>query len=279
MLRANSPGRTTKSNLNFLKHAAGACSVSGVSTSTLRGRSDLDVDDCQPSSLDQLSGAGVSFERGDRGEHRARQQHGVAALPLWVARTTIAPRGHEGGNQPVEIGRRDVRHVAEHDQGAGRLVRQPAMPALSELARPLAKSGLSTTSHIEPESAAPNAVRLMSRDHHRAGGPTGHHALHHAADQRLAAEQAPGACWDRPSCLIGRPPELRREPADWLQCGRASRGCGRVGISISSPPTPMPAMSASDTSMPAISRSSTQSKPFSFGLRAQPGAPSTGFSP
>ena len=35
-------------------------------------------------------------------------------------------------------------------------------------------------------------------------------------------------------------------------------------------------MSTSVTSMPAISRSSTQSKPFSLGLRAQPGAPSTG---
>ena len=36
-------------------------------------------------------------------------------------------------------------------------------------------------------------------------------------------------------------------------CAAASRGCGRVGISISSPPTPMPAMSRSVTFMPAIS--------------------------
>ena len=41
----------------------------------------------------------------------------------------------------------------------------------------------------------------------------------------------------------------------------------------------MPAMSSAVTSSPAIRRSSTQSKPFSLGLRAQPGAPMTGFPP
>jgi hypothetical protein len=63
--------------------------------------------------------------------------------------------------------------------------------------------------------------------------------------------------------------------ADLAGCGAGSRGCGLVGISIKSPPTPMPAMSPAVTSSPAISRSSTQSKPFSFGLRAHPGAPTT----
>ena len=56
----------------------------------------------------------------------------------------------------------------------------------------------------------------------------------------------------------------------------SSRGCGRVTISISRPPTPMPVMASRGTSSPARSRISTQSKPFSFGERAQPGAPSTG---
>ncbi len=58
-----------------------------------------------------------------------------------------------------------------------------------------------------------------------------------------------------------------------------SRGCGRVTISISRPPTPRPVMSSRGTGRPARSRISTQSKPFSFGLRAQPGAPSTGRPP
>ena len=58
-------------------------------------------------------------------------------------------------------------------------------------------------------------------------------------------------------------------------CSGSSRGCGRVTISMSRPPTPMPVMSSRGTGSPARSRISTQSKPFSFGLRAQPGAPST----
>ena len=63
----------------------------------------------------------------------------------------------------------------------------------------------------------------------------------------------------------------RAPPADG-----SSRGCGRVTISISNPPTPMPVIASRGTSMPASSRMSTQSKPFSLGERAQPGAPSTG---
>ena len=45
----------------------------------------------------------------------------------------------------------------------------------------------------------------------------------------------------------------------------SARGCGRVTISISSPPTPMPVMSERVTGKPASRRISTQSKPFSFG--------------
>ena len=56
----------------------------------------------------------------------------------------------------------------------------------------------------------------------------------------------------------------------------SSRGCGRVTISISSPPTPMPVILRAAPASPASSRISTQSKPFSLGERAQPGAPSTG---
>ena len=56
----------------------------------------------------------------------------------------------------------------------------------------------------------------------------------------------------------------------------SSRGCGRVTISISRPPTPMPVMASRGTSSPASNRMSTQSNPFSLGERAQPGAPSTG---
>ena len=69
-------------------------------------------------------------------------------------------------------------------------------------------------------------------------------------------------------------------------CGAASasgrgteRGCGLVTISISSPPTPSDVMSPLPTGKPARRRWRTQSNPFSFGLRAQPGAPRTGLPP
>ena len=54
------------------------------------------------------------------------------------------------------------------------------------------------------------------------------------------------------------------------------RGCGREAISISRPPTPMPLMSAPLIGTSASTRCSTQSKPFSLGERAQPGAPMIG---
>jgi len=54
-----------------------------------------------------------------------------------------------------------------------------------------------------------------------------------------------------------------------------ARGCGRVGISFSSPPAPMRMMSDRVTGRSAIRRCSTQSKPFTFGERTQPGSPST----
>ena len=60
-----------------------------------------------------------------------------------------------------------------------------------------------------------------------------------------------------------------------FRCTVPRAAAGRVTISISSPPTPMPVMSSRVTGRPASKRISTQSKPFSFGLRAQPGAPST----
>ena len=55
-----------------------------------------------------------------------------------------------------------------------------------------------------------------------------------------------------------------------------ARGNGRVGISIRRPPTPRPVISSAVGHSPAKIRFRTQSKPFSFGLRAQPGAPITG---
>ena len=89
------------------------------------------------------------------------------------------------------------------------------------------------------------------------------------------------------SILLGPPIRVERPAASTTaatlpsHAGAApgTRGCGRVTISIKSPPTPKPTMSDRATSSPASIRISTQSNPFSTGERAQPGAPSTGRPP
>ena len=77
---------------------------------------------------------------------------------------------------------------------------------------------------------------------------------------------------------VERPAARMTAAMRWPFSGSGSaRGCGRVTISISSPPTPKPVTSSRDTGRPASSRISIQSKPFSFGERAQPGAPRIGW--
>ena len=56
----------------------------------------------------------------------------------------------------------------------------------------------------------------------------------------------------------------------------SARGRGRVGTSVSRPPGPISMISRGPTGRSAESRCSTQSKPLSFGERAQPGNPTTG---
>ena len=190
------------------------------------------------------------------------------AVPPDLAKAAISRSRSAGG---------DVRHVAQHDQRAGRIVGERARrrPSASSQAR-TGKSRLCARLTSSPASAA--ATRSSWWPVTTTTSPA-----------RLAARRLGGAPHQRPAVeqrqqLVGAAHAARaagrqhdRVDARRAHCGaRLSRGCGRVGISISSPPTPMPAMSASVTSMPAISRSSTQSKPFSLGLRAQPGAPSTG---
>src|ERR1700756_2325270 len=88
------------------------------------------------------------------------------------------------------------------------------------------------------------------------------------------------------SSLLGPPIRVERPAASTIAAtwrlpsiSGLARGCGRVTISIKSPPTPRPISSARVTFSPANRRISTQSNPFSTGERAQPGAPSTGTPP
>ena len=80
-----------------------------------------------------------------------------------------------------------------------------------------------------------------------------------------------------PPMRVERPAASTRPAIRWPFSGSGTaRGCGRVTISINRPPTPSPVMSERLIGRPASRRIRIQSKPFSFGERAQPGAPSTG---
>ena len=103
------------------------------------------------------------------------------------------------------------------------------------------------------------------------------------ASASSAAIRTSGRCAISATSLFGPPMRVERPAASTTAATRrpsaatgSSRGCGLVTISISRPPTPSPVMAARGTARPASNRINTQSKPFSFGDRAQPGAPSTG---
>ena len=113
-----------KRHRSVLEHAAGAFkSIPGIDVDC-RPLADLDVDDRHQPSLDQMARAGIAFELRHLAEERARQDHGIAALAVMGgAHDRLSARLAERGDEAVEIGGRHGRHVAEHDQRAGRIVR------------------------------------------------------------------------------------------------------------------------------------------------------------
>ena len=227
--------------------------------------------------FDQMARAGVAFELRDRGKQRARQdapdcracRHGWRArprVPPDCAKASIS-RSRSAGETPG-MSPSTISAPAASSGSA-------AMPAFSELARPAAKSRIvRRTSTSSPASAARDALGLMAGDDHdRRLRPAGERRARRCGAPAACRRTAPAACSARPCGWTAGGEHARHRPSARPRLRSSSRGCGRVGISISRPPTPMPAMSPSVTSSPAISRSSTQSKPFSLGLRAQPGAP------
>ena len=116
------------------------------------------------------------------------------------------------------------------------------MPALSELDRPEAKSGLCATFDVETIQRLADPRGLMAC--HDDG------ACSLEASARSTVWRISGLPEKWAISLFGPPIRLERPAAStttctvWLIGGDGiSRGCGRVGISISSPPTPMPAIS------------------------------------
>ena len=139
-----------------------------------------------------------------------------------------------------------------------------AMPALSEVPSPSAKCRIVHELDRQAGERRLDALALMAGDHDHRPRPRSERRFGDDAHQRPAADLGQKLVRARPCGSSGR----RRAPAR-RRCGPActgsSRGCGRVTISISRPPTPMPVMSSRGTGRPARSRISTQSKPFSLG--------------
>ena len=212
----------------------------------------------------------------DRGRTAATTAPDCRACP----RTSAPPPARPGPDRRRRsAGRSGRRRPAACRRGRRSRRRRPPAPPrcrpCSEVPRPSAKSGLCTSCTGRPASACLDLLALVAGHHdHRPG----------ARRQRLLgrdAHQRP--CRDLGQELVrsahaGRAAGGEHDRGDAPRCRppAPSRGCGRVTISISRPPTPMPVMASRGTSSPASSRISTQSKPFSLGERAQPGAPSTG---
>ena len=79
-----------------------------------------------------------------------------------------------------------------------------AMPALTELARPSAKSGLRDEGHVKARQRLLDLPGLMAGDDDHAGCLRGQRLFGHDPHQRLAVEFGQAACWDRPCGSSGR---------------------------------------------------------------------------
>ena len=167
-----------------------------------------------------------------------------------VGTTISAPfSGSKRGDQPVDHRGIDLRHVAEADDGAVGLRRHRGDAGLERGAETVGKPGLCTNSTGKPASAASTRSRwwpvttITGRAREASACSAAMRTSGLAADlgQKLVrpahAGRAPGGEHDRGDICA---------PAASAQ----SRGCGRVTISISRPPTPMPVMSSRGTGRP-----------------------------
>ena len=182
----------------------------------------------------------------------------------------------EAVDQGVDEPRLDPGHVAKQHQGAGDVGRHGANdPVFSDEARPVGNSGLKAISTPRPASAASTGLRAWpvttttgrAVDASAASAAIRTIGLPRSFSTSFVA-LAPPAARNRDD---GPRPERSRRPYS-----TDARGCGREPISIRRPPTPIARMSARVIGTSARTRCSTQSKPFSFGERAHPGAPMIG---
>ena len=168
-----------------------------------------------------------------------------------VGTTTSAPlSGSKRADQAVDQGGIDLRHVAETDDGAVDVRRQRGDAGLERGAEPVGEMRIVHEPDRQAGKRRLDPLALMAGDHDDRPRPRGQRLLDDDADQRPAADLGEklvrAAHAARPA---GAEHDARRSGG--RLCTGSSRGCGRVTISISRPPTPSPVISSRGTGRPA----------------------------
>ena len=175
----------------------------------------------------------------DRGRTAATTAPDCRACRRMVGTTTSAPLLRiEGGDQPVDQRRVDLRHVAEADDRAVGVGRHRGDAGLERGRQARRRSR-------DCGRAAPAARRAPPRPA-RADGRSPRSPARRARPAPARRRCAPAAGRrSRPAACSARPcGSSGRRRARWRRCAApvsatgSSRGCGRVTISISRPPTP-----------------------------------------
>ena len=191
----------------------------------------------------------------------------------------LAPlAGVEGGDQPVDVGRADLRHVGEqHDHRVG---------ALGDRGEPGAQRGghalgpVRRLDGLDPEPGERRGPRRrVRRQHDDDRRRRGSRSAASATARSTGRPPTSSSSLSRPAHPPGRPggEHQRGDPRRPGRPGAARRAAAAARRSPSAarrPPSPR--CRRRSTASPAASRSSTQSAPFSAGERAQPGRPTTG---
>ncbi len=219
--------------------------------------------------------------RDNRVEGRCRQDHGIAALSAGHGRTIALPlsrrRPRSSGRDAGSSRRGMSASITSTTVGSPR-GRRPARPQARGHARSQSRALIHEFGHRGLQSAGDNTDARIGRrtTTHRSAG--GGHRLDRAPDQRHAVElgqqlvlsrcrHAAGTAGSQHQGSRPRSPGSRRLP-------EPRRGASESPVGES--PTPSPVRFRRSSVSPARSLFNTQSKPFSLGLRAQPGAPITG---
>ena len=224
-------------------------SASGVSTSTSAALPSTGTSTTASRiAADQVARADVAFDRHQVGKEAPRPQHRIAALALdGRHHHQRAALRIEGGDQPVDQARIDLRHVAEADDRAVGIRRHRRDAGLERGAEALGEIRIVHEPHRQARRAPPRPRRADGRS------PRSPAARARPAPARRRCAPAAGrrsrraACSARPCGSSGRRRARPRRCAAARSPAGSARGCGRVTISISSPPTPMPVISSRGT--------------------------------